>query len=74
MASTSPEPGAKHISSLERTDSEKTTRLESRDDKEVVDDIDAEKGLAANEPARNQDFLRYDKPKWYVHYVPQIYF
>ncbi|KAF8598170.1 ABC transporter [Ceratobasidium sp. AG-I] len=61
MASTSPERGAK----LERTDSEKTARRDSQDDKKIREDIDGKEGLTANEPARDKDFLRYDKPKWF---------
>ncbi|CAE6463976.1 hypothetical protein ACGC1H_006664 [Rhizoctonia solani] len=48
--------------------SEKTVRRESRDEKVIGDDASTKKGTqsgALTEPARNHDFLRYDKPKWY---------
>jgi hypothetical protein len=48
--------------------SEKTVRRESQDGKSVIDDATGKKELAGDavEPARNLDFLRYDKPKWYA--------
>ncbi|CAE6453958.1 unnamed protein product, partial [Rhizoctonia solani] len=50
--------------------SEKTVRRESQDEKVIGDDASTKKGTggqsgAVTEPARNHDFLRYDKPKWY---------
>ncbi|KAJ1301602.1 hypothetical protein OPQ81_008850 [Rhizoctonia solani] len=50
--------------------SEKTVRRESQDEKVISDDASTKKGArqggdAVAEPARNHDFLRYDKAKWY---------
>ncbi|CAE6472878.1 unnamed protein product [Rhizoctonia solani] len=50
--------------------SEKTVRRDSQDEKVIADDASTKKGAtqgtgAVTEPARNLDFLRYDKPKWY---------
>ncbi|KAG8707593.1 hypothetical protein FRC11_007314, partial [Ceratobasidium sp. 423] len=50
--------------------SEKTVRQDSQDEKVIADDASTKKGAsqgsgAVIEPARNHDFLRYDKPRWY---------
>jgi hypothetical protein len=51
--------------------SEKTARRDSQDEKGISDDASTKKGkgqdgTVAGDPARNHDFLRYDKAKWYV--------
>ncbi|CCO28288.1 Oligomycin resistance ATP-dependent permease YOR1 [Rhizoctonia solani AG-1 IB] len=50
--------------------SEKTARRDSQDEKGISDDASIKKGkgqdgTVAGDPARNHDFLRYDKAKWY---------
>ncbi|CUA69652.1 ABC transporter C family member 12 [Rhizoctonia solani] len=47
--------------------SEKTITRESQDEKVIAGDASTKKGMGGGitEPARNHDFLSYDKPKWH---------
>ncbi|CAE6465597.1 unnamed protein product [Rhizoctonia solani] len=63
LARANSEPRSEH-------NSEKTVHQDSQDEKVIGDDASTKKGAGLNSttatgPARNHDFLRYDKAKWY---------